>query len=110
MDPVAAGFGAHVVDRVARAGGDTLDDVGGLGDSETEHVDERVAGVTFVEADLTADCRDADAVAVARNSRDDAGKSTAHERIIERSEAQRVEECDWPRAHRENIANNAAHA
>ena len=45
VDAVAAGLGADVVDGVADAGGDALDDVGRLGDAEAEDVDQRIAGV-----------------------------------------------------------------
>src|SRR3977135_478845 len=110
MNTVAAGLGADVVHGVAGAGCDALDDVRGLRDPETEHVDERVAGVALVEADLAADRRDADAVAVAGDARDDARKGAPHERIVERAEAQRVEERDWSRAHREDVADDAADA
>ena len=81
-----------------------------LDDAEAEHVDQRVAGVALVEADLAADGRDADAVAVAGDAGDDAGERPAHERIVERAEAQRVEQRDRPRAHREDVADDAADA
>ena len=72
MDAVAAGLGADVVDGVADALRDALDDLVGPRDAEAEDVDERVAGVAVVEADLAADGRDADAVAVAGDAGDHA--------------------------------------
>ena len=80
VDAVAAGLRADVVDGVADAGRDALDDVGRLGDAETEHVDERVAGVRRLERDLAADGRNADAVAVAGDAGDDAFEQTARAR------------------------------
>ena len=110
MDAVAAGLGADVVDGVADARGDALDDVGRLRDAETEDVDERVAGVRRLERDLAADGRDADAVAVAGDAGDDAFEQPARAGRVERSEAQRVQERDRPRAHREDVADDAADA
>jgi hypothetical protein len=60
--------------------------------------------VALVERDLAADRRDADAVAVAGDAGHDAGEGAAHERIVERAEAERVEERNRPRAHREDVA------
>ena len=75
VDAVAAGLGADVVDGIAGAGRDALDDLVGTGDAEAEDVDQRIAGVALVEADLAADRRDADAVAVAGDARHDAATS-----------------------------------
>ena len=47
VNAVAAGLGADVIDGVADAGGDALDDVGRPGDAETEHVDQRIARVAI---------------------------------------------------------------
>src|SRR6185369_13570751 len=105
VDAVAAGLRADVVDRVADAGGDTFNDVGGLGDAEAEDVDERVARVTRLERDLAADRWNADAVAVAGDAGDHAFKQTPRRRRFDRSESQRVEERDRSRAHREDVAD-----
>ena len=110
VDAVAAGLGADVVDRVADAGGDALDDVGLLRDAEAEDVDQRVAGVGRLEDDLAADGRDADAVAVAGDAGDDAFEQAAGAGRVEIAEAQRVEQRDRPRAHREDVADDAADA
>ena len=110
VDAVAAGLGADVIDRIAGTGRDGLDDLVGLRDAEAEHVDQRIAGVALVESDLAADRRDADAVAVAGDAGDDTRHGSAHERILERSEPQGVEQRDRPRAHREDVADDAADA
>ena len=62
------------------------------------------------EADLAGDGRDAQAVAVAADAADDAAEEIAIARLRERPEAQRVEGGDWPRAHREDVAHDAADA
>ena len=52
----------------------------------------------------------ADAVAVAADAGDHAGEDAARQRRVERSEAQRVQQPDRPRAHREDVADDAADA
>ena len=66
--------------------------------------------VRRIENDLAGDGRNADAVAVVADSFHDAGEQVAHARDVERSEAQRVEHRDRPRAHREHVAQNSADA
>ena len=81
-----------------------------LRDAEAEHVDERIAGVRRLERDLAADGRDADAVAVVGDAGDHAFEQAARSGRVERSEAQRVQQRDRPRAHREDVADDAADA
>src|SRR5262249_12227910 len=81
-----------------------------LCDAETEHVDERVARIRRLERDLAADRRNADAVPVARDAGHDAFEQTPGSRRVERSKAQRVQERDGPRAHREDVPDDAADA
>jgi hypothetical protein len=80
------------------------------GDADAHGVHERVARVRLLEADLAADGRDAEAVAVAADARDDATEEVAVARVIERAEAERVQDRDRPRAHREDVAHDAADA
>ena len=53
VDAVAAGLGADVVDGVADAGRDALDDVRRLRDAEAEDVDQRVAGVATARTTIS---------------------------------------------------------
>ena len=110
VDAVAAGLGADVEHRVARALRRALDDVVDARDAEAQHVDERVAGIHLVEHDLAADGGNADAVAVAADAGDHALEDPPGERRVERAEAQRVQQRDRPRAHREDVADDAADA
>ena len=113
MDAIAAGLGADVVDGVADARRVALDERIGLRDSEAEDVDQRIARIRVVERDLAADRRDADAVAVAGDAGDHAFDDAAVARAVgtlERTEAQRVHQRDRPRAHREDVADDAADA
>ena len=66
--------------------------------------------VAGVEVDLAADGRHADAVAVAADAADHAADQVARARVIEAAEAQRVEVGDRPRAHGEDVAQDAADA
>src|SRR5690606_36084543 len=73
-------------------------------------VDEWIAPVALVERHLAADRRDAAAVAVAADTGDDALDRPARARVCQRAEAQRVKQRDGPGAHREDVADDAAHA
>ena len=80
------------------------------GDAEAEDVDQRVAVVRLVEGHLAADGGDADAVAVAADAGDHAFEDAPVERHVQRTEPQRVEQRHGPRAHREDVADDAADA
>ncbi len=110
VNTVASGLRANVKHRIAGALGRALDDVFPARDAEAQHVDERIAGVHLVEDDLAADSRDADAVAVPANARNHAFENAARQRRVERSETQRVQQRDRTRAHREDVADDAADA
>ena len=110
VNAVASGLGADVIHAVADAGRDTFDDVRGLGDAEAEDVDQRVARVRRVERNLAADRRNADAVAVAGDAGDHAFEQPRRARRVEVAESQRVEQRDRPRAHGEDVADDAADA
>ncbi len=71
---VATGGAADVDDRVADAGRGAALDLVVAEDTEAEGVDQRVAVIGIVEVHLAADGRDADAIAVVRDTGDDAGE------------------------------------
>ncbi len=109
-DAVATGLGAEQDDHVADAArGAGLQPVGGE-HAEAEGVDERVAGVRLVEGDLAADVGQAQAVAVAADACDDARQHAAGVGRVGRAEAERVHDEDRPRAHGEDVADDAADA
>ena len=110
MNAVAPGLGADVIHGIAHAFRRALDDVVAMRDAEAQHVDERIAGIHLVEHDLAADGGNADAVAVAADAGDDALENPARQRRVERPEAQRVEQRNRPRAHGEDVADDAADA
>ena len=109
-DAVPAGLRAEQDDGVAvagRLGG--LHPLGGQ-DAEAERVDQRVAGVGGIEADLAADVRQAHAVAVAADAGDDAGQHPRRVVGVRRAEPQAVHDRDRAGTHREDVADDAADA
>ena len=69
-----------------------------------------VGVVALVEITLAADGGHADAVAVTADAGDHAGQQVPCARMIDGAEAQRVERRDGPRAHGEDIPQDAADA
>jgi hypothetical protein len=108
VDAVPAGLGADIDHGVADAGGGGGEDAVGLGDADRHRVDQGVAVVGGVEVDLSAHGRDADAVAVAADAADHAVDHLLHPRRVRGAEAQGVEVGDGPRAHGEDIPQDAA--
>ena len=114
MDAVAAGLRADVDHRIADARRLGVEDLVLPADAQREHVHQRVAVVARLEDALAADRGHAEAVAVVRDAGDhafdDAAVARAVLRIVERAEAQRIHHRDGPRAHGEDVAQDAAHA
>ena len=81
-----------------------------LGEADRHGVDQDVAVIARVEADRAADRRHAEGIAVAADAGDDAGDEMAGPRMVGRAEAQSVEAGDRPRAHGEDVAQDAADA
>ena len=109
-DAVATGLRAQQHDDVADAArGRQLDPVPGQ-HAEAQRVDERVALVARVEDDLTADVGQSQAVPVAADAGDDAGQHARGVGVVGVAEAQRVHDEHRTRAHREDVAHDAADA
>ena len=81
-----------------------------LDDADAHRVDQRVLGEARVEVDLAANGRHAEAVAVVADAGHDAVEQVPVAGLVERAEAQRVEQRDRPRAHGEDVAHDAADA
>ncbi len=83
-------------------------------DAQRENVHQRIAVVALFENALAADGRHAEAVAVMRDAADHAVENApvarAVRRIVKRAEAQRIHHRDGPRAHGEDVAQDAADA
>ncbi len=110
MDAVAAGLGAEIDDREPDAGRLAREDAVTPGEADRHGIDEAIAVVARMEADRAADGRHAEAVAVAADARHHAGHEALRLRMRRLAEAQEVERRDRPRAHREDVAQDAAHA
>ena len=79
-------------------------------DADAHHVDQRVARVGRVEGQLAAHGRYPDAVAVAADAAHDAVDESPRAPIVGPAELERVEQRDWPRAHGDDVAQDAADA
>ncbi len=79
-------------------------------DAARERVDQDVAVVARVELQLAADGGHADGVAVAADACDDAPQELGRARVVRPAEAERIEAGDGARAHREDVAHDAADA
>src|SRR4051794_37230661 len=113
MDPVAAGLRADVVHRVTGARRGPFHEGACFRNPEAQHVDERVTRIRFLERDLSADGRNADAVAVAADPGDDAfddASSASTVRSVQRTESKRVQQRNGSRPHREDVADDSADA
>lgn len=109
-DAVAAGAGAVEDHLVTGPGGLGQVDVLVLHHADAAGVDERVALVAGVEDDLAADVRQAEAVPVAADARDDARQDPPGVGVVGRTEAQRVDDRDRAGTHGEDVADDAADA
>jgi hypothetical protein len=76
-EAIATRLRTHVEDRVADTARRAASDLLVPQPAEAEDVHERIAVVTLVEINLPADGRDADAISVVRDPRDDARKQPA---------------------------------
>ena len=76
--------------------------------ADAQRVDQRVAQVGLVEDGLAADVGQAEAVAVATDAGHDPGQHAVGVISVQRPEAQRVHDGHGPRAHREDVADDAA--
>jgi hypothetical protein len=108
VDAVAPGLRSEIDDRIADSGRRRGEDRVPLGDADRHRVDEDVAVIAPMEARRAADRRHAERIAVAADPRDDPGDQTPRLRMVGRAEAQKVERRDWPCAHGEDVAQNAA--
>jgi hypothetical protein len=77
---------------------------------QRHRVDQAVGLVGRLEVDLAADGRDADGVAVVADARDRVVEQVARALARRLAEAQRVEHRRGPRADREDVAQDPAHA
>lgn len=110
MNAVATGLGAEIDDRHVHAGCRRVENLVSVGEADRHRVDEDVAVIAGVETHLPADRRDAKRIAVAADPGDHARHQMARLGVFRRTEGERVEACDRPRAHREYVAQDAADA
>ncbi len=113
VDAVAAGLGAHINDRVAHPAGPGIEDLVLFKDPQREHVDQGIAAVGRLEDALAGHRGHSEAVAVVGDARHHAGQdpsvAEAGLPVVQRPKPQRVHHCDRPRAHGENVPQDAAY-
>ena len=109
MDAVAAGVGAHQEHEIAGATGGRAGQPALLDDANAHCVDQTVDPVRLVEIELATDCRHADAVAVSANTGHNSVEQMALTGLVERTEAKRIQQCDRPRSHGEDVSQDPAH-
>ena len=110
MDTIAPGLGSDIDHWMVDASCGGIEDVFLVRDSDGHGVNQDVAVIGRVEVALAADGRDADAVAVSSDASNAAGDKMARLWIIGCAKAERVHVGHWPRAHGENVAQDAADA
>jgi len=109
VDAVPAGLGAEIDDRVPDARRGRVEDAVLLGEAHRHGVDKDVAVVAPMEANLPADGRHAEGIAVATDARHHAGDEAPGAGMLGIAESQGVERRDGPGAHGEYVAQDAAH-
>src|SRR5690606_7634897 len=109
-DAVAARLRAEIDDGPADARGGGVEDGVRLDQAGREGVDEAVAVIGRVEADLAADGGDAEGVSIAADPGDDPGDQRSGLRVRGLAEAERVQAGDGARAHGEDVAQDPADA
>jgi hypothetical protein len=82
VDAVATSLSADINYGIPDAAGLGVEDTVGAGDADAHGVDEDVAVVGAVEGALAADCRHADAIAIAADAGNDAGQQMPRLRVI----------------------------
>ena len=114
MNAVPTRARAHIDHRIPGAGRLGVENFFLLADPQRENIHQRVAIVARLENALAAHRRHAEAVAVVRDARHHAAQNAAVTRarcgIVQAAEAQRIQHHNRPRAHGEDIPQNAADA
>ena len=110
VNAVASGLRAEIDDRHVHAGRRRVENLVGIGQAHRHRVDQDVAVIAGVEAHLAADRRHAEGIAVAADAGDHAGDEMPRLGMFGRAEGERIEAGDRPRAHGEDVAQDAADA
>src|SRR5262249_57784247 len=110
MEAVAAGFGAEIDDRHADARSGGVENLVAARDPHRHRIDEAVAVVAGVKTNAAAHRRYTEGIAVAADAGDHAGEQMSGLRVGRRAEGERIETGNRPRAHGEDVAQNAADA
>ena len=110
VNPVAAGLGADIDDRIADSAGGGIENLVGIGDADGHRVDDDIAVIGRIEIGLAANGRHADAIAVAADAGNHALHEMLHLRMVGPPEAQCVQVRNGASAHRKDIPQDTADA
>src|SRR5262249_47075558 len=108
VDAVAAGLGAEIDDRHADAGSRGVENLVAPREADRHRIHETVAVVAGVKTNAAAHGRHAEGIAVAADAGDHTGEEMPGLRVRRRAEGERIETGNRPRAHGEDVAQNAA--
>ncbi len=122
MDSIAPGLCTHINNRIAGATRLSKKQIFFFGDAQSQSIDKRILRVARFETNFSAYSGHPKRISVAGHPANDAvedapvfcdvfrGEVGSGCCRSDRSEAQRIQNCDGPRAHGENIAQNTANA
>ena len=103
---VPSGCAADINDRVANSLSAGFHDLLGLHQTKSHGIHQWITGVGRIESHFTTDGGHSHAIAVMGNAGDHPFDQAHIGRILQRTETQSIEQCDWPSAHREDVAQD----
>ena len=109
MNAIAAGLGPHINHGIANARRLGGENAISPRNANRHGIHQRIAIVARMEIHLAAHGRHAHAIPVTANAAHHTINDALHARRIRRAETQRIQIGNRPRAHGEDIAQNAAH-
>src|ERR1700730_7143821 len=108
VDAVTPRVGAHQEHYVSWAASTGTRELFVRHHAHAHRIHDAVVAIYRIEVHLAAHRRDADAVAIAADTRDHPVEEMLLMRLVERSEPQRGEKCDRPCSHGEDVAQDPA--
>ena len=106
---IATGGAAHVDHGIPDTDGSGFDDLVGFHQAKGHGIDQRIPGIGRVEGDFTTHGWHADAIAVMGDPGHNPFDQSDIGRILQRTEAQGVEQGDRTGPHREDVPKDPAH-
>ena len=108
MDAIAARLGPEIDDRKAGSRSRRQEDLVGIGQAHAHGIDQDISIIARVKLGFAADRGNTNAVAIAANAADHARHQTAGLGVGRLTKAQGIEQGNGTRAHRKDVAHDAA--